>query len=50
MVLLPHFESFQGAQYNAMICLPPRGTQPPIPLVGVDTDGQRGWAGLHWIP
>jgi hypothetical protein len=22
----------------------------PVPFVGVDSKGQRGWVGLHWIP
>jgi hypothetical protein len=37
-------------QYNAMDGLPPKGAKLPLPSVGVDVNGQRGWCGMHWIP
>jgi hypothetical protein len=30
--------------------VPPNGVNIPVPFVGVDANGQRGWFGSHWIP
>ena len=40
----------QGAQNSARSREPPKTLKEPAPLVGVDTNGQRGCCGLHRIP
>jgi hypothetical protein len=37
-------------QNGPIIVLPPRGEKLPDPLVGVESNEQRGQFGSHWTP